>query len=399
MIKSLKFSNFCSFKEESELNFEFDGKTPDNVKKGRELSNVMCIKGANSSGKTNLFKVLDLLSTVCGYGARLHKDERVYVDSYFYNDKPSIIKIEFIYESIFYVYEIHLTKQGIEFEELKYREKEGRLKKAYTRVKREITTLGPDFGELKTVTLKNNASVMALVENNEFSDKLHVIEVANSFFSRILSNVGYSGHTDIESGLFDLTKIYHDDEDTFRGVNAVIRSIEPSIKTIEIDETIDHEGKTIYFPLFVHEVEGKEVRLTINKVSSGIQKLYKTLGNYFLILRSGGILALDEFDIHLHPQITPLLLALFDDLLFNKNGAQLIISTHSTEILDILGKYRVILVDKVDNESFCYRLDELPIRNDRGNIGDLYIDGKLGGIPQSKGVDLETLTVCFDAEN
>jgi hypothetical protein len=51
--------------------------------------------------------------------------------------------------------------------------------------------------------------------------------------------------------------------------------------------------------------------------------------------------------------------------------------------MDKLSKYKVVLVNKEDNESFLYRLDELPgniVRNDR-SIESIYKTGKLGGTP------------------
>jgi hypothetical protein len=52
--------------------------------------------------------------------------------------------------------------------------------------------------------------------------------------------------------------------------------------------------------------------------------------------------------------------------------------------MDYLGKYRVVFVNKEDNESFLYRLDELPgdlLRNDR-SIEGVYNTGKIGGRPK-----------------
>jgi predicted ATPase len=93
---------------------------------------------------------------------------------------------------------------------------------------------------------------------------------------------------------------------------------------------------------------------------------------------------LDEFDIHLHPHILPKLIKLFLDPRSNPKGAQLLISTHDAEILNMLGRYRTFLVNKVENESFGYRLDELPgdiVRNDRP-ILPAYNEGKIGGVPR-----------------
>jgi AAA15 family ATPase/GTPase len=75
---------------------------------------------------------------------------------------------------------------------------------------------------------------------------------------------------------------------------------------------------------------------------------------------------------------------LFDDPEKNINNAQLIFTTHNTDIMDKLGKYRVVLVNKQDNESFLYRLDEIPgdiLRNDRSII-PAYKAGKIGGKPR-----------------
>ena len=93
---------------------------------------------------------------------------------------------------------------------------------------------------------------------------------------------------------------------------------------------------------------------------------------------------LDEFDINLHPDILPLLLNLFNDEQKNPHNAQMIFSTHDTSIMDRLGKYRTYLVNKKNNESFGYRLDEIPgdiLRNDRP-VSTPYRNGKVGGVPK-----------------
>jgi hypothetical protein len=51
--------------------------------------------------------------------------------------------------------------------------------------------------------------------------------------------------------------------------------------------------------------------------------------------------------------------------------------------MDFLGRYRTILVNKENNESYGYRLDEISgdiIRNDRP-ISPAYNAGKIGGVP------------------
>ena len=93
---------------------------------------------------------------------------------------------------------------------------------------------------------------------------------------------------------------------------------------------------------------------------------------------------IDEFDIYFHPHILPKLLELFINPEINTRSTQLIFTTHNSEILDKISKYRTYLVNKEYNESYCYRLDEIPgdiLRNDR-SISKVYNSGKIGGVPR-----------------
>lgn len=107
---------------------------------------------------------------------------------------------------------------------------------------------------------------------------------------------------------------------------------------------------------------------------------------YVAAINDGAVLALDEFDINLHPDLLPMLLNIFEDKTINTKNAQLILTTHNYDIMDRLGKYKTVLVNKVDNESFLYRLDEISsdiLRNDR-KISPIYNANKIGGKPNIK---------------
>jgi AAA15 family ATPase/GTPase len=93
---------------------------------------------------------------------------------------------------------------------------------------------------------------------------------------------------------------------------------------------------------------------------------------------------MDEFDINFHPHILPLLIGIFDDKKLNKNNAQMLFTTHNTDIMDLIGKYRIVLINQKESESYGYRLDEISgdlLRNDRP-ITPGYRSGKLGGVPR-----------------
>ena len=121
-----------------------------------------------------------------------------------------------------------------------------------------------------------------------------------------------------------------------------------------------------------------------NDESNGTRLLYRQLGAYLRALTLGSVIAYDEFDIGLHPDLSLMLIDLFEDKEKNSNGAQLIFTSHHSEVIDKLGKYRLVFVNKEDNESYLYRLDEIPgdiLRPDR-SIMPAYNSHKIGGRPK-----------------
>jgi len=154
------------------------------------------------------------------------------------------------------------------------------------------------------------------------------------------------------------------------------------IEIVELEDKITKE--LIYEPLFHHEVDGKIHKLQYFEESNGTQLLYRQLGVYLEALQNGSLVAYDEFDIGLHPDLSLMIIDLFEDKKINKYGAQLIFTSHHSEVIDKLGKYRLVFVNKKENESYLYRLDELPgdiLRADR-SIMPAYNSHKIGGRPE-----------------
>ena len=76
----------------------------------------------------------------------------------------------------------------------------------------------------------------------------------------------------------------------------------------------------------------------------------------------------------------PELIKLFEQ----QPNAQILFSCQNDSILDDMGKYRSSLINKEENESYTYRLDELPsdlLRNGRA-ISPHYAKKNIGGYPK-----------------
>lgn len=116
--------NFSSFKEGFLISFDMGKKCPLDVSNGDNISNLICIKGANSSGKTNILKSLAFLGFFCTNSYSLKPEELIAVDSYFFNNNPTYLYCLFEINKSQYKYEVELNKNSIISESLTKRKKE-----------------------------------------------------------------------------------------------------------------------------------------------------------------------------------------------------------------------------------------------------------------------------------
>ncbi|MCS6116644.1 AAA family ATPase [Shewanella baltica] len=391
MIKRFGFKNFSSFKEGAEISFEFDGNTPKSVSNGNTIGTVLGIKGANGSGKTNILKALTFLYCLASkrMQTQLEKENDIKeialpFKTFFYSEEPSEFYIELLINGITYYYEVDVTNKGIK-RELYVKEEDGKEVVFLERIDNEITRCDPDYEELKNVKLKEDQSLVRLPNDFNFHSRMDDLVTLYSEFKTIFFNVGPSGmkiNAD-DHAADSYATFYKANPDALEFVRAVIMSGDEGIHGIEIRTLKMASGEDVDYPVFIHKHEDKAFMLLFSDESMGTKVLFNNLYKYWLTLKNGGVLIFDEFDIHLHSMILPEVIKLFTNPKTNPKNAQLIITAHNTEIIDSLGRYRTILVNKDNNESYCYRLDSISmLRNDRP-ISPFYQKGKIGGIPKS----------------
>lgn len=87
----------------------------------------------------------------------------------------------------------------------------------------------------------------------------------------------------------------------------------------------------------VHDANGNACSYALNMAeeSDGTNSYFKLIGVVKKALDLGTLLVADEMDAHLHPLLTKHLVSLFDSTEFNPKGAQLIFTSHSTNLLDL----------------------------------------------------------------
>ena len=388
MIRKFGFRNFASFKEGAEISFLRKGTSPENTED--EVGTVLGIKGANGSGKTNLLKALSFL--YCFVVKRMNTRVpgpngkpmvAIPFEGFFDYEEIAEFYIEFSVDDKIYYYELDITKNGIVREELRRKVKQWVT--CIVREKNKVTTSLSEFDELKSLNLKEDQSIISIVDDFDFDSDMTDLVKVRKFFILMLCNVGESGYqsfVDVDDYL-RAGEFYYKNAEAFEFCKYIIQGIDSDITDITIEPTIDKKsGDTIFFPMFEHTFGEDSFDLGINHESMGTRSLFLQLYRYWMIIQDGGLLLLDEFDTHLHAMILPELVDLFSEKRININNAQLIITAHNTEIIDSLGRSRVILVNKHENQSFCYRLDEVSmLRNDR-LISPIYMKSKIGGTPK-----------------
>lgn len=377
MLISYGASNFCCFKEWMEINLSLSPKIAKEISNNSGISNLLCLKGGNASGKTSAIKALQFITYFTQDSFKYKPDEDIFFDTYFNNDASTEFYIKFMVGKIEYEYQFELTRKKIINEKIYKKEKRNTLIFHRNNNKIEKNSL---FDNKKAIILRSNASIVSTA--NQYGIK--EIKSIYDFFISIFTNVGYVG---LQHELFDestLFKVYFENSDLLEFAKEKIRQFDTGIMDIKIDSFANEKKEKIFYPVFLHQNENKIGKLLYHTQSSGTKALFLYLVFYFSVLKNGGVLALDEFDINLHPDILPHLVKWFENKKINSKNAQLIFSTHNADVLDLLGKYRTYFFNKENGASYCYRLDEINeniIRNDR-SITNLYKAGKIGGIPR-----------------
>ena len=138
-----------------------------------------------------------------------------------------------------------------------------------------------------------------------------------------------------------------------------------------------------------HQGENRDGRkatysLELSDESDGTRKLMALAPAIESALRTGGILLVDELERELHPMLVNYIIAKFQSKTTNPNGAQIVFTTHNTELmnLELLRKDQLYFVDKRDKDgaSELYTISEFSTRTTE-NIRKGYLVGKYGATP------------------
>lgn len=149
------------------------------------------------------------------------------------------------------------------------------------------------------------------------------------------------------------------------------------LKMGEVSAKASHQGEK-------RNGQKENYALELSDESDGTRKLMALAPAIESALRTGGILLVDELERELHPMLVNYIVAKFQSKASNPNGAQIVFTTYSTELmnLELLRKDQLYFVDKHDKDgtSELYSLSEFSTRT-TDNIRKGYLVGKYGATP------------------
>jgi uncharacterized protein len=394
MLHRFSFQNFHSFRDRAEVSFVLNGKVPasgwERESAGHaRLSTAMAVMGANGSGKTSLIKAIVFASWFARSSFGLPPEAEIPTIPHFADTaQPMRFEVEAEdREGRLWRYEVAATRERVIFEALHER----RERFSY-RFVREWSGSGDlykikrkdfDFAPSKERPVRPNASLISTAAQHGVPLALALSRV------HLRSNVSGIGRTPYEPKQdLAVAAAHFKAEDIQQAQMAtLLRRWDLGLTDVLVKPFVSQmpaqEQQTVWLPVGVHrDRDGNAHELLFFTESGGTQSAFMLLSRLLPVLADGGIAVIDEFESELHPHMLEPLIGLFADPSTNPHRAQLLFTCHSPEVLNILHKSQVMLVEKdAACESTAWRMDAVRgIRND-DNFYAKYMAGAYGAVP------------------
>jgi uncharacterized protein len=351
------------------------------------------IYGANASGKSNLVRAISFMKKFTinsAIGSRITDEinTELYRLSVTFEKEPSYFEIVFIIGTARYRYGFEVDRQSVKSEWLyqTLRTKEIQL---FDREKTNIK-VSSKFAEGKSLQNKTRKNALFLSVVAQFNGNIarNIIDWLNKLNINELNIFNNLDDDNYDYLTIDALIKGHQTKNLINLVTSLDLGIK-DIHTVEIPvsdvlERVFYEIKTSHWK---YDDEGNRVAIEYFGIdedeSAGTQKLFHISGLLIKILQAGEILIVDELDARLHPLISCAIVKLFNSTITNPRNAQLIFTTHDTNLLsaNMFRKDQIWFTEKDRyGATDLYSLVEYQIPDDAPFEQD-YIAGKYGAIP------------------
>lgn len=396
MLIQFSVENFLSIKDNVVLSLlaSKDNEHPEHliVDGSKKHLKSAVIYGANASGKSNVLNAFWFMVNyvLTSHNQQLHKAiER----SPFKFDRetpvrPSSFEVIFTTNGIRYAYGFSVTDKAV-IEEYLYYYPNGRQALIFERKDTKDFRFTVDVDEQNT--LKDRTS----------ANKLYLSVASNWSYSKVIPVLEWFASCQIitknsVADAYGLEAEQLKDDDYRHVIASMLRVADFGIQSLQMRdaEPAPSQRNDIFTNIeaihTVQDTEGNTSSYALNMAeeSDGTNSYFKLIGVVKKVLDEGTLLVADEMDAHLHPLLTKHLVSLFNSVEFNPNGAQLIFTSHNTNLLDldVLRRDQIWFTEKDEQTAATdlFSLYDFSIRKD-AKVEKSYLIGRYGAIPFIKG--------------
>jgi AAA15 family ATPase/GTPase len=420
MVLEIRLSNMFSIKDEIVLDMTSGGSKSKNASmlssncfpyKEYELLKTVAIYGANASGKSNIIKAITFCCLMVLNSHNHNEGDRFNFNPFKfdnYSNKPSSFFIRFIHDDIEYEYSFSLTQAAIVTEALYYYPN-GRRAEVFTRDERrgsEKTDIYHFQNAIKRpldVAINTSKKTLFISRASQM-DRVVAKDVYTFFNKSLMFSPTMPGNL-VES-LFNVYK---------KELLMALQIADSDIVDVKMRKEKQHSKHVTLLStpvdvLPVKDVEEEVLRFTTyhknnpsvpfkmeTEESEGTKRLFYNMILILDILKNNKTLLWDEIELSLHSKIVEYLFTLFN----HSRGAQLICTTHNTNLLDLhkMRKDQIYFVNKKqDGSSDLYSLFDYKDFRDSMDLEKAYLQGRFDAIPYIDDSELKLKSLIEEDE-
>jgi AAA15 family ATPase/GTPase len=396
MLLEFTVGNFLSFKDNKTFSLEATSITENKnnvVNYGNfKILPSAVVYGANSSGKSNLIKAIEFMVETIRKSSKLNSTDELETKPFLLNNEnekaPSFFEILFVLEGNRFRYGFEIDSKKVHSEWLYILESKKKKEDLYFVRNLEGIGVADIFEDAKGLESKTRDNALFLSLADQFNSK-----IAGVVLWPIMHMVYVISGIEHKESIAAMNVLYKDDEDRLL-LQDFIKKLGLGFKEFSVNDDDSKNFRDRVYTLHNKfnkngKIESKiEFKMTENE-SSGTNKIFDLSGYVVIALKYGTVLIIDELDSKLHPILTQEIIKLFNNPNTNPKKAQLIFTTHDTNLLssNLFRRDQIWFTEKDQLESTdLYSLIEFKdsdgkkIRKDRSFEKD-YIKGRYGAIP------------------
>lgn len=415
MLISFKVKNFRSFKDCQSFTMTA-GRFPNHQEENTFNANVegldkrllrsLAFYGANASGKTNVLKALQFMqSFVLATPENLSQLQSQNQTFKFFEgtrQQPSEFEVSFVQDGVRYDYGFATSYARIEKEWLiQYKNSRGRhlFQREYHMSSGDYhwkfspffkghkslwsTVTRPDVLFLSAAIQLNSQQLLPVYE--WFQKRLVIIFNSNFGFNTALT-LNLLESPEGRNGLLSLMQDAGFDIHEIQLRREALPQNTVFLRDKMVEQRPGHPPSLVIITLKHPADHPDYAMLELEEESQGTQVFFRNLGAWMNVLQNGVVLFVDEIESSLHPLLIKFLIKKFHSNHYNPHNAQLIFTSHSSELMDLeLFRRDQIWLARKDEcgSSILYPLTKFKPRQD-ASLMRAYLRGAYGALPSIK---------------